>query len=122
MENKTEGTRLHPDYYKASSGKQVWDFIQEMGLDFFQGNVLKEYKCKNGKTVWVASNGLVFTIVKSFGWKESKVIQIFGSKHASGYISVGNEYLHRIIAKLFIENPSERPCVKSLLRDEQNGK
>jgi len=51
MENKTEGTRLRPDYYKASSGKQVWDFIQEMGLDFFQGNVLKymyRYKGKSG--------------------------------------------------------------------------
>ena len=52
MEKVNEETaRLRPNYYKSDTGKQVWDYIQEMGLDFFQGNVLKymyRYKGKNG--------------------------------------------------------------------------
>jgi hypothetical protein len=51
MDKDAEQTRLRPDYYRSSNGKQVWDYVVEMGLDFFQGNVLKymyRYKGKNG--------------------------------------------------------------------------
>ena len=42
--------KISPTYYKQ--GKvEVWDFVNEQGLDFFGGNVIKylcRYKRKNG--------------------------------------------------------------------------
>ena len=51
MSSKKEIQVQHPDHY--NKGKiEVWDFIADQDLDFFEGNIVK-YICR-----WKTKNGM----------------------------------------------------------------